>query len=83
MRFVFVEFESHFVSAKSPGPELHDALLLIKGEVRHVDPTRALVDRWRDPLHHSRRVDQDVALVANLVVPVGTDPTTRQQVSVT
>ena len=39
---VVEETEADLVAGEGPGPELHDAGLLVKGEVRHVNRARGL-----------------------------------------
>ena len=46
----------HLVPVVGPGTELHDAGLLVKGEVFHVHFARAMVDRRGFPFHFTRGV---------------------------
>ena len=39
---VVEQAEADLVAGEGPGPELHDAGLLVKGEVRHVNRARGL-----------------------------------------
>ena len=66
------ETKAHLVPVERPTAELHHTLLLVKRKVSHVDGARRLVDGRRDPLNAAVREDEDVALVANFVVAIGT-----------
>lgn len=58
------------VAVERPGAEFHDAGLLVEGEVSDVDGAGTLVDgRWH-PEDVAVRIDEHVALVSHLVVPV-------------
>lgn len=58
------------VAVERPGAEFHDAGLLVEREVRDVDGAGTLVDgRWH-PEDVAVRIDEHVALVSHLVVPV-------------
>ncbi len=39
---------AHLVTRECPGSELHDARLLVEGEIRHVDGTRTLQRKKKD-----------------------------------
>jgi len=69
---VVVQGQRHLVSIKGPRSELHDAGLLIEGEVGNIDGAGALVNGRRNPENLSRWIDQHVGLVAHLVVAIGT-----------
>lgn len=68
---VVVECERDLIAVEGPRTKLHNARLLIEGEVCDVDRARALIDRWRHPEHFTIRVYQHITFVSNLVVAVG------------
>lgn len=68
--FVIVQGQRDLVAVEGPGPEFHDASLLIEGKVRDVDRAGTLVDRWRDPQDVSVWIDENVTFVADLVIAI-------------
>lgn len=67
---IVIEREGDLVAVESPRAELHDACLLIEGEICYIDCARALINRWRHPEYLTVRVYQYVALVTNFIVAV-------------
>lgn len=73
-RFVaMVTVAMHLVClSAAPPTEFHYTSLVIEREKLDINPTAALIDRWRHPEHLAEVVDDDVAVEGNLVVAVGT-----------
>lgn len=63
---------AYLESVVGPGAELHDAGLLVEGEVLDVDLARGLVDGGRAPLHAPRVVQRRLGGQRHLEVAVRT-----------
>ena len=61
---------THLEAVVGPAAELHDAGLLVEGEVLHVDLARGLVDGWRLPLHEAVVPQRRLSGERHLEVPI-------------
>ena len=62
----------HLESIVCPAAKLHNAGLLVEGEVLHVHLTGAVVDGWRLPLDETLTVESGLGGQGHLEVPFST-----------
>ena len=67
-----VPAQLHLIAIERPRPEFHFTLLLIEGEVLHVDGAGALIDGGRDPEHLTRVIYDHVRLIRHFVFAIST-----------
>ena len=71
--WIFLGGETHLESVVSPAAELHDARLLVEGEVLDVHLARRVIDGRRTPLDQPRVEQGRLGGQGHLEVAVGTE----------